>query len=107
MLTRAEELILLSVWKLQQNAYSVKIREHIMELTGKHWSFGAVYMPLERLEKQNLLKSHLADPTSERGGRSKRIYQLTEFGQEALLKVKKIQEAAWQGLSKLSFERNN
>jgi DNA-binding PadR family transcriptional regulator len=107
MLTRAEELILLTVWKLQQNAYSVKIREHIMELTNKHWSFGAVYMPLERLEKQNLLKSHLADPTSERGGRSKRIYQLTEFGQEALLEIKKIQEAAWQGLSKLSFEKNS
>jgi len=104
MLTRAEELILLTVWKLQQNAYSVKIREHIMELTNKHWSFGAVYMPLERLEKQNLLKSHLADPTSERGGRSKRIYELTEFGQEALVEIKKIQEAAWQGLSKLSFQ---
>jgi PadR family transcriptional regulator, regulatory protein PadR len=107
MLTRAEELVLLSVWKLQKNAYSVKIREHIMGLTGKHWSFGAVYMPLERLEKQNLLQSHLADPTSERGGRSKRIYQLTEFGQEALLEIKKIQEAAWQGLSKLSLKKNS
>ena len=77
-----------------------------MELTSKPWSFGAVYMPLERLEKQNLLRSSLADPTPERGGRSKRIYELTEFGQEALLKIKKIQEAAWQGLSKFSFEKS-
>jgi DNA-binding PadR family transcriptional regulator len=106
MLTRAEELILLAVWRLQQNAYSVKIREHIMELTGKHWSFGAVYMPLERLEKQNLLRSSLADPTPERGGRSKRIYQLTEFGQEALMEIKKIQEAAWRGINRLSLEKN-
>ena len=106
MLTRAEELILLAVWRLQQNAYSVKIREHIMGLTSKHWSFGAIYMPLERLEKQNLLRSFLADPTPERGGRSKRIYELTEFGQEALMEIKKIQDAAWKGLSKLSFEKN-
>ena len=103
MLTRAEELILLSVWRLQKNSYSVKIRDQIMGVTNKHWSFGAIYMPLERLEKQGLLKSFFADPTPERGGRSKRIYELTELGQRALIEIKNIQETAWQGLIKISL----
>ncbi len=103
MLTRAEELILLSVFRLQKNAYSVKIRDQIIKVTNKHWSFGAIYMPLERLEKRKLLNSFLAEPTTERGGRSKRIYELTEFGEQALLDIKKIQETAWQGLTKFSL----
>ena len=103
MLTRGEELILLSVWRLQKNAYSVQIRDQIIGVTKKHWSFGAVYMPLERLEKQGLLKSYLADPTPERGGRSKRIYELTDLGTQALVEIKKIQENAWQGLTKLGL----
>ena len=103
MLTRGEELILLSVWRLQKNAYSVQIRDQIIGVTNKHWSFGAIYMPLERLEKQGLLKSFLADPTRERGGRSKRIYELTDLGTQALVDIKKIQENAWQGLAKISL----
>ena len=103
MITRAEELVLLAVWRLGDMAYSVKIREQIMEVTHKFWSFGAVYMPLDRLVKRGLLESYLADPTPERGGRSKRIYKPTKDGLEALEQIKKIQEAAWEGLAKLSL----
>ncbi len=74
-----------------------------MEVTHKFWSFGAVYMPLDRLVKRGLLESYLADPTPERGGRSKRIYKPTKDGLEALEQIKKIQEAAWEGLAKLSL----
>ncbi|MCK5148896.1 helix-turn-helix transcriptional regulator [bacterium] len=98
MLTRAEELILLTVWRLGDMAYSVKLRELLKEITGKSWSFGAVYMPLERLEKRGLLISTMADPTSERGGRSKRIYALTEHGLKSLEQIRKINAMAWEGL---------
>jgi len=97
LLSRAEELILLAVWKLQEKAYSVQIRELLMEVTGKYWSFGAVYMPLDRLVKQNMLESFLADPTPERGGRSKRIYKPTKYGLEALLEIKRVAETMWDG----------
>ena len=101
MVTRAEELILLMVWKLGKEAYSVRIREMLKRVTGKAWSFGAVYMPLDRLVKRGLLESHLADPTSERGGRSKRIYKPTKAGMESLAEIKKIQEEAWRGMGEL------
>ena len=106
MVTRAEELILLAVWLLGDRAYSVHIREHLMHVTGKFWSFGAVYMPLDRLVKRGLLTSYLADPTPERGGRSKRIYKPTRAGIEALDEIKKIQEAAWKGVNKLSLGKS-
>ena len=98
MIKRAEELVLLAVWRLGDQAYSVKMREQLKAITGKSWSFGAVYMPLERLEKRGLLASSMADPTAERGGRSKRIYQLTENGHKALVEIRRIQDAAWEGL---------
>jgi len=98
MLTRAEELILLAVWRLGEAAYSVKLRDLLKTLTGKSWSFGAVYMPLERLEKRGLIVSTMADPTAERGGRAKRIYTLTALGHKALADIRRIQDAAWEGL---------
>jgi DNA-binding PadR family transcriptional regulator len=55
-------------------------------------------MPLDRLEKRGLLDSYLADPTPERGGRSKRIYTPTKKGQEALEEIRRIHEAAWKGM---------
>ena len=98
MITRAEELILLAVWRLDKEAYSVKIREHLAGLTKKFWSFGAIYMPLDRLVKRGLLESYLADPTPERGGRSKRIYTLTKAGAKALEEIRRIHNSAWEGL---------
>ena len=102
LLTRAEELVLLSVWKLQEKAYSVQIREQLMEVTNKHWSFGAVYMPLERLEEQGYIKSYYADPTPERGGRSKRIYKPTDEGLKALAEIKRVAEEMWKGTPEIS-----
>ena len=55
LLSRSEELVLLAVWKLEKNAYCVPIRKTLMEATGKKWSFGSIYDPLERLEKKKLL----------------------------------------------------
>ena len=98
MITRAEELILLAVWRLRDKAYSVEIRKELKKVTGQFWSFGAVYMPLDRLEQRGLLESHLAEPTKERGGRGKRIYQPTHIGLEALEDIRRISQAAWRGM---------
>lgn len=103
MITRSEELVLLMVWKFEKEAYSVKIREQLMEITGKYWSFGAVYMPLDRLTKRGLLESFLADPTAKRGGRSKRMYKLTQTGLKALAEIKQIQKAAWEGIPEMKL----
>jgi PadR family transcriptional regulator PadR len=98
-LTRQEEMVLLAVWKLQDNAYGVTIARKLTELTGMRWLLNSVYLPLERLEKKKYLKSNVSDPTSERGGRSKRLYKLTPEGIKALIETKKVQESLWESLS--------
>ena len=100
LLSRPEELILLAVWRLKKNAYCNPIKRQLLEVTGKNWSFGAIYDPLDRLEKKGLLKSILGKPTAERGGKSKRIYQLTSEGMNALVNIKEISDAMWNGVSK-------
>jgi PadR family transcriptional regulator PadR len=98
-LTRQEEMVLLAVWKLQGNAYGVTIARKLTEMTGMRWLLNAVYLPLERLEKKKYLISSLSDPTSERGGRSKRLYKLTKEGIKALIEIRKVQESLWESLS--------
>lgn len=104
LLSRSEEMVLLSVWKLQEEAYCVPIREHLIKVTHKPWSFGSIYDPLERLERKKLLASSLTEPTKERGGRSKRIYRLTPDGHKALIEIRNIQEAMWADTKELHPE---
>lgn len=96
LLTRAEELILLAVWKLEGNAYCIPIRAQISEITGENWSLGSIYMPLDRLVKKGYLDSYLSDATPDRGGRRKRIYELTEKGMKALIRVRQVQAKMWR-----------
>jgi len=105
LLTRSEELLLLSIWRLQDNAYGVTIRSQLKDVTGKTWAFGALFVTLDRLVKKGLLDSFLTDPTPQRGGRSKRIYKLTKDGVTSLIEIKKLQETAWAEVPELSFKR--
>jgi len=95
LLSRSEEMVLLAVWNLGVDAYCIPIRRFLNKATGKSWSFGSIYDPLDRLEKKGLLESYITEPTKERGGRSKRIYRLTPDGEQALEEMKRIQEALW------------
>ena len=103
LLTRTEEFILLAVWRLKEDAYSIPIREKLSEITDKEWSLGAIYMPLERLEKRGMLMSSLTESTPERGGRHKRIYSLTPKAKEALRFTYDVQKTMWEGIPQLMF----
>lgn len=106
LLTRNEEFVLLAVWRLQGEAYSIPLRKTLVELTGQKWSLGAVYMPLERLVKRGMLDSYLSDATPERGGRPKRIYTLTGEGKQALLQIREVERRMWAGLPDLTLTSN-
>lgn len=97
-LSKFEEQILLSVWKLQEDAYGVSIYEHILKLTGKELAIGGIYFPLERLVKKGYLIAEKGDPTPTRGGQSKRFYRLTKLGMNELVKSRNTQEKFWEGL---------
>lgn len=105
LLSRIEEMVLLSILKLEDNAYGVTIRKMISEVTGKKWSVGAIYVPLERLELKGYVESYTGEPTEIRGGRSKRLYKVTREGYEALEEIKKLNKALWESYSGLAFEK--
>jgi len=101
LITRTEEFVLLAVWRLQDNAYSIPLRTELVDLTDQKWSLGAVYMPLERLVKKGMVASELSDSTPERGGRQKRIYSLTRSGKKALLQIHEVEQRMWSGIKTL------
>jgi len=90
LLTRSEELILLAVLGLGDDAYCVPIHKRISRTTGDEWSLGSIYMPLDRLVKKGYLESRLSDSTPQRGGRHKRIYRVTRSGLRALREVQDV-----------------
>ena len=97
-LSRQEELMLLSIWKLDENAYGVTIRKKVTDLTGKYWSIGAVYDVLDRLTRKGLVSTVVGDPIKARGGKSKRFYRITRSGFKALEEVRTLQQKAWVDL---------
>ncbi len=104
-LSRAEEMVLLAVWRLQDNAYGVTIAKKLTETTEKDWVLGHVYVPLERLEKKSFLESYLGNSTNKRGGRSKRLYRLTKLGLKALIEIKKTEGSIWKDISVFALEK--
>jgi PadR family transcriptional regulator PadR len=102
-LTKLEELILLSVWKLKENAYGTTIYKYITDVTGKKLSLGGVYFPLDRLFKKGYLDSYIGETTVERKGLSKRYYSLTGRGYQALKEIKRVNETMWAGFPDLAY----
>jgi len=95
-LSRPEEIILLAVNNLRENAYGVTIRKMVQEKTGKYWSIGAIYVPLERLEKKGFVRSFSSEPIAERGGRRKRLFQITRAGRIELEEIYRMNKIIWQ-----------
>ena len=98
LLSRIEEILLVAVWRLTDNAYGVTIRDEISRLTGQDWTLGAIYVPLDKLTRKGLLRKETSDPTPERGGRSRCLYRLTEQGRSALREIRDVSRAIWDGI---------
>jgi len=104
LLSRTEEIILLVIWRLKENAYGVTIADKLTGTTGKKWRLGAIYVPLERLEKKGYLRSTMGNSTNKRGGRRKRLYTITKVGFDALIETRNLEENIWQDISVLNLE---
>ena len=63
-LTKNEELILLSIWKLRENAYGVTIKENFKKITGKALNYGSLYNTLYLLTRNGLVESRESEPES-------------------------------------------
>ena len=89
-LSRKEELVLLAIRKLGDNAYGVTIREQLAKITNKYWSIGAIYDVLDRLMQKGLLSSSVKPPLPGRSGRSRRIFTVSKKGLAAIEEVRQL-----------------
>ena len=103
-LSRNEEMILLSIWKLADNAYGVTIRKNFMEMTRQILHFGSLYNTLERLSRKGLVTYQESCPESKKGGRRKKLYCLTPDGKKALMDAQSVYQSAWRTVSGLEFK---
>lgn len=91
-----EEVILLFVGILGREAYPLKVAEEFEEQTGRAVSIGAVHSTLTRLEEKGFVKSEMGESSAERGGRRKRIFTITAYGQRALKTSMDFRVSLWK-----------
>ena len=93
-----EQMILLAVLQLRDDAYGVTIRAELADRAGRTVAPGALYTALDRLENKGLIASRMSDPTPQRGGRAKRHVTVTAAGREALNRSVQAFERLLDGL---------
>lgn len=96
-----EMMVMLALIRLGDNAYGVPISREILERTGREVALGSVYDALERLEEKGLASSSLGEPTSERGGRAKRYFRVTQKGLREVHESQTALKKLWRGLPQL------
>jgi DNA-binding PadR family transcriptional regulator len=89
LLGELEQLALLAVLRLGENAYPVSIRDEIEDRTGIALGRGSVYVTLDRLDRKGYVTSWFGAPTPERGGKAKRCFEVTPAGTRALADVER------------------
>lgn len=91
-----EEVILLLVGILKDEAYTLHIAEEFENQTGRSTSVGAVHSALNRLSEKGFLESEMGAATAERGGRRKRIFKITALGERTLSEARNFRMALWE-----------
>jgi DNA-binding PadR family transcriptional regulator len=93
-----EQIVLLAILRLDENAYGVTIRAEIAACTDREPAPGALYTTLDRLQEKGLVTSRLGDPTPQRGGRAKRYFTVTAAGLEAVTRAQRSYQRLLDGL---------
>jgi PadR family transcriptional regulator len=93
-----EQIVLLAVLRLGDDAYGVPIRQEIEKRTGRSLTVGALYRTFDRLEDKGYVTSWFSDPTAARGGRSRRYFKVLPLGIRVLRESRDALTAMWEGL---------
>ena len=99
-----EELVLLVIGVLYPDAYGLAIKQEIKNQTNRSAAIGAIHSVLNRLEEKGFLTSHLADATHERGGRRKKLYEITAAGKEAISYNRSLRNTLWDQIPEVAWK---
>lgn len=99
-----EEVVLLTVAILYENAYGISIKEEIETRLNRKVSVGAMRTALSRLEKKGFLVSEFGEATAVRGGKRKRFFKVTPYGKDALEQVMQTRKKLWDAIPSIAFD---
>lgn len=101
-----EEIVLLTVAILYEEAYGVSIRQEIEHRLDRKVSVSALQTALRRMEKKGYLESSFGEATSIRGGKRKRYFKVTPYGKKALDSARSAREILWRAIPEIAFDFN-
>jgi PadR family transcriptional regulator, regulatory protein PadR len=99
-----EEIVILTIGILNNEAYSVAIKDEIESRLSRSVSMGALHTALRRLEDKGYLKSFAGDSSEDRAGRPKRFFEITAMGKRAMQYTKETRDQLWRAIPKTVFE---
>lgn len=99
-----EEIVLLTVGVLYNEAYGVAIKDEIENQLTRSVSVGAMQAALKRMEKKGYLDSRLGESNPERGGRPKRYFTITALGKKALLHSREVRSSLWDRIPPMALK---
>jgi DNA-binding PadR family transcriptional regulator len=100
MLSVNEQIFLIAIWRLKDDAYGVRIRDKIKEMTGRTFTFGTLYNTLDNLAKKGYVTSQAVKILNQAGGNKRVYYTITKAGLDSLREAKELQESLWKGIYK-------
>jgi PadR family transcriptional regulator PadR len=98
-----EQIFLIAIWRLNDEAYGVRIRDKIKEMTRRTFTFGTLYNTLDYLARKGYVTSRTVQILNQAGGNRRVYYTITKAGLEALGEARKLQEALWKDIKKYAF----
>lgn len=99
-----EELVLLVVAASTEEVYGVPVMEQLQTLTGRDFTISAIHTTLYRLEDKGFLLSSVGGATTERGGRRKRLFSITEAGGQVLLEIQQMRSQIWRTIPETKLQ---
>ncbi len=99
-----EEIVMLSIAALQEDAYGLAIKKELELQTERRVALSAVHAACNRLETKGFLTSDMGEKTNKRGGKRKKIYRVSLKGQRALLAAHSLRQKLWQRIPNTMFK---
>lgn len=105
-ISKAEEMVLLAIWRLEDEAYGVSICRQIRVDTGKDYTYGTLYGLLRQIDHKGYIKKIKGEPLPKKGGRSKSYFKLTPEGNRALKGAMALHKRMWKDINEFTLDES-
>ena len=103
-LTKLEELVMMAIWRLKDDAYGVQIKSKVKELVRREYFYNTLYTTFDQLTRKGYITKHFGEPSAIRGGKRKVYFHVTKEGRAALENAFKRHNRIWAGINEESFK---